>query len=76
MDKSKVKIEISTPSGKLSRTMSEHKDLDELLNNIETFINETHEAIETGTQIYVECSKCCNNNDYKGCFKKFFRLKK
>lgn len=69
MDKSKIKLSIQTPNGvKLRRTITEHNNTEELIKHIEKFINETNEAISSGKELSITCSKCCNGLSFKNCF--------
>ena len=69
MDESKVKINIKTPSGNIKRTLSSHRNIDELQRDINIFLKEVEEAVEAGKQINITCSKCCNKFSFKNCFK-------
>jgi hypothetical protein len=68
MEKSSVKLSITTPDGaKLKRTITEHENIEELLSHIENFIKETNEAIESGKTLSITCSKCCVGLSFKNC---------
>lgn len=70
MEKSKVKIHVTTPEGgTVSRTITNHKNIDDLYDQLKIFIKESHEAIDAGTVVAVTCSKCCNGISFKNCFR-------
>jgi len=70
MEKSKVKIHVTTPSGKkIKRTITNHTSIEDLNEQLNVFIKETSEAIESAKKITVTCSSCCNGLKYKNCFK-------
>lgn len=70
MDKTSVKIKIKTHDNKkIERTITNHKGLEDLKNQIEIFLKESNEAIITGHQLSVVCSTCCNGISLKNCLK-------
>jgi len=70
MEKSKVKIHVITQNGgTVSRTISDHKNVDDLYDQLKIFIKESHEAIDAGKVVAVTCSSCCNGISFKNCFK-------
>ena len=64
---STVEIKVKTQAGsKIKRTISTHNDVEDLIKQINQFVQETDEVIKAGTELKVTCSKCCNGLE---CFK-------
>lgn len=69
MEKSTVSIKINHPeSGKVKKTITDHNDLAELLEQIQ-IMQESEEVIKAGENLSVTCSSCCNNLKLTDCFK-------
>ena len=61
MDESTVEIKVKTQTGaKIKRTISTHNNVEDLIKQINQFVQETDEVIKAGTELKITCSKCCN----------------
>ena len=61
MDESTVEIKVKTQAGaKIKRTISTHNNVEDLIKQINQFVQETDEVIKAGTELKITCSKCCN----------------
>jgi len=58
MDKSQIEIKVNSEHGKIKRTITDHTDIHDLMQQIDAFIKETDEAIKAGKRLSVSC---CNN---------------
>ena len=70
MDDSEVQIKISTPnSGSIKKTITDHTDMEDLIKQMQQFVEDSNNVINSGERLSVTCSKCCVGISFSNCFK-------